>query len=230
MTKPQSHTGSVDPGSQQRSPGRRGIARRKALLEAAEALFIEQGYESTSLTDLIERAGGSRATLYAHFGDKEGLFRAVLDERNRRMMSGLSKVESADPGDPKEDLLAFARQFIHTLMEDSSASLLRVLVAEGTRVPDIAWVFLHAGPETTVARVALYLERLKRAGTLDIEDPSTSARVFLGMVTGNLTLKRLIQPDLQMDQDELDQYVEQAVDLFLNGAGVLKLGKGPETD
>ena len=220
--KEQESSGSSPARVRTRSPGRRGIARRQALLSAAEALFIEKGYEATSLTDIIDRAGGSRATLYAHFGDKEGLFRAVLVERKRQMMSGLARVESAQSGSPRDHLLAVAHQCIQTLMEDNSASLLRVLVTEGARVPDIAWMFLHAGPESSVMGLAVYLERLKRAGVLQLDDTAVAARVFLGMVTGNRVLERLIQPARPVDPIQLNQYLEQAVDLFLAGAAPVK--------
>lgn len=44
--------------------------RRSALLTAAQNLFLEQGYERTTLGDVVARAGGSLATLYKLFGDK----------------------------------------------------------------------------------------------------------------------------------------------------------------
>ena len=58
--------------------GSRGQARCRALLDAAAALFVERGFALTSLSDIVEKAGGSRNTLYGHFGGKECLFRAMV--------------------------------------------------------------------------------------------------------------------------------------------------------
>ena len=57
----------------------RGEARREALLEAARAIFLEKGYSGTSLDEVVKRTGGSKASVYKYFGNKEGLLLRVLD-------------------------------------------------------------------------------------------------------------------------------------------------------
>lgn len=57
----------------------KGQRRNKALITAASEIFIQCGFEGTTLDKIIERAGGSRSTLYKSFGDKEGLFAAVIE-------------------------------------------------------------------------------------------------------------------------------------------------------
>src|SRR3546814_14932985 len=51
--------------------------RQSAILDAAESLFLEQGYERTSLAEIVKRSGGSLATLYELFGKKQGLVPAI---------------------------------------------------------------------------------------------------------------------------------------------------------
>src|SRR3546814_11345443 len=76
--------------------------RQSAILDAAESLFLEQGYERTSLAEIVKRSGGSLATLYELFGNKQGLLRAIAtrwcDEVMLRSLDddatgGLSSVE-----------------------------------------------------------------------------------------------------------------------------------------
>ena len=55
-------------------PAGRGASRRRAILDAAAALFLERGFADTSVGDVVKRSGGSLATLYSLFGSKEGLF------------------------------------------------------------------------------------------------------------------------------------------------------------
>jgi AcrR family transcriptional regulator len=67
---------SSDTGSGTRRPGK--AATQQAILAAATQLFLERGYEGTTVADVGERAGVSRATVFWHFSDKGGLFREAF--------------------------------------------------------------------------------------------------------------------------------------------------------
>ncbi len=54
--------------------------RREAIIRGAAEAFVEHGYEATSLEDVAEAAGISRALLYRHFDTKQAIYRAVLDD------------------------------------------------------------------------------------------------------------------------------------------------------
>lgn len=204
--------------------GPRGLARRQAILTAARRLFIAKGFEKTTLSDIIAEAGGSRATLYEHFGDKEGLFRAIMEEDNAMILSGLAPAETDDRVvTPEAGLTAFALHLVTALLNEETTGTVRILISEGDRIPDIAEAFFRIGPENAIRRLAEYLKRLSDSGVLRIEDPAAAAQAFLGMVTGNLLIRRLILPESAPGIPDLDRYVRQAVRLFLNGA------RAPET-
>ncbi|MET7452024.1 ScbR family autoregulator-binding transcription factor [Streptomyces sp. NPDC005574] len=59
----------------------RAIRTRKAILEAAGAVFDEHGYASTTISMVLERAEVTKGALYFHFPSKESLAQAVLDEQ-----------------------------------------------------------------------------------------------------------------------------------------------------
>ncbi|PWC82180.1 TetR family transcriptional regulator [Azospirillum sp. TSH100] len=198
--------------------GPRGMARRQAILAAARCLFVEKGFEKTTLSDIIAVAGGSRATLYEHFGDKEGLFRAILEEDNAVILSGLAPARTNEQVTPEAGLTAFALHLVKTLLNEETTATIRVLIAEGDRVPDIAEAFFRIGPESAIGQLADYLRLLSDRGDLRIDDPAAAAQAFLGMVSGNLLIRRLILPQSAPAIPDLDRYVRQAVRLFLNGA------------
>jgi AcrR family transcriptional regulator len=63
--------------------------RKKEILDVAEELFISKGYDSTSTTDILERVGIARGTLYYHFKSKEEILDALIDRIIRAMVSNI---------------------------------------------------------------------------------------------------------------------------------------------
>jgi AcrR family transcriptional regulator len=68
-------------------PQARGIATRRKLLQAAEALLARRGYEATGMADVAERAGVGVGTLYHHFPDKRALLLALIDDWGDRQLA-----------------------------------------------------------------------------------------------------------------------------------------------
>jgi len=64
-----------------------GDESRRRILDAAEELFAERGFEKTSFVDIATRSGISRGSIPWHFKNKDGLLLAVVDRANQRYMS-----------------------------------------------------------------------------------------------------------------------------------------------
>lgn len=207
----------MDDTENDRTVGPRGQARRRALLDAAERLFVTKGYDRTTVSDLVRIAGGSRATVYELFGDKAGLFRAMMEETNQRVIEHLRAGRSPGPVAPDVALVRFATHFLKGILNDRTRAVVRVLVAESGRIPDIAEEFWRSGPDTTTRQVEDYLTALDDGGRLRIADPQAAARLFLSMVVGDLFIKGLILPDHAVDDREIETRVGYAVRLFLDG-------------
>src|SRR3546814_4948641 len=67
--------------------------RRKAILDAAESLFLDQGFDRVSLAAVVGQSGGSLATLYELFGNKQGLLRAVIERGEQERRATLDRSE-----------------------------------------------------------------------------------------------------------------------------------------
>lgn len=99
-------TGSETP-PQFKMPGKR---RKAQILEAATDLFAKTGYEGTSLRDVAERCGMTKAALYYHYTDKEALLRSVVEFRMVRMIDLMEAALDAIPEDqPLDRIRAFVR-------------------------------------------------------------------------------------------------------------------------
>ncbi|WP_142846665.1 TetR/AcrR family transcriptional regulator [Telmatospirillum sp. J64-1] len=204
--------------------GQRGRARCRALLDAAAKLFAEKGFEKTTLKEILDQAGGSRTTLYEQFGDKEGLFRAMMEEHCCHLQSQLTEVLPNETEDPEEGLIRFGQHFVQTLTRPSSAAIVRRLVSEGGRIPDIAENFLNIGPRKTEKRLSSYLKHMTEAGKLAIEDPDKAAKGLAGMMVCNLLVQRLIIPDQPVDRECVNAHIRYVVRLFLTGARARREG------
>ena len=94
-----------------REPDRRDAERsRREILDAAESLFAERGFDGASLEEIGQTAGVSRGTPGYFFGSKEDLYRAVLDRAiaaRREVMDGIVSDALAAEQSPDETIIAF---------------------------------------------------------------------------------------------------------------------------
>jgi AcrR family transcriptional regulator len=193
----------------------KGERRRAAMLEAATEVFLERGYEGATLGEVIARAGGSRATLYAQFGDKAGLFAAIIAALCERIVTPMGeKLE----GPAEAALLAMGRGFMAVMMAPESLGLYRIVIAEGARFPELAAAVFSAGPQSAADGLTRFLADRVRLDELVLEDPGASARHFLEMVKGELHFRALLGLAPAPSPADVEKCVALAVKTFLEGA------------
>jgi len=112
--------------------------KRRAILDAALAEFLEHGYVGAGMDRVAARAGASKVTVYAHFADKRTLFEAVftgaIADAER---AGSALVEAlAESTDLPRDLRAFAREHVAAVTAPHLVQLRRMLVGEAGRFPE----------------------------------------------------------------------------------------------
>ena len=107
------------------------------LLKAAAEVFFEQGYASTSIDAIIERAGGSKRNIYNEFGSKEGLFAAIVRSSADSALSSLSQEQIEGRG-LEETLTAFGQHLMEIYMSPTVVSVYRIAINEANRFPDLA--------------------------------------------------------------------------------------------
>ncbi|WP_316980419.1 TetR/AcrR family transcriptional regulator [Shumkonia mesophila] len=196
--------------------GPRGEARRRAMLDAATELFVEKGFEGTSVTDIIACSGGSRATLYEIFGGKEGLFEAMVEEGCRKVVAPL-EAKAIEGRQPKDVLCNFGHHIAEQMMTVESRALTKILAADGHRLPDIVDFFFRHGLDLVRDRLADYLRQASVAGYLAITDADTAASLFLSMVEGDGMIRRIFGASRQMSAEQVRRQIAMATDIFLHG-------------
>jgi AcrR family transcriptional regulator len=92
-----------------RSQTERSQSTQARLIEAARPLFASKGYAAVPADDIVEAAGVTRGALYHHFGDKQGLFRAVVEQIEEEITASVAAAVSAAPDPWTAGLAAVAR-------------------------------------------------------------------------------------------------------------------------
>lgn len=203
----------------------RGELRHAALLEAAEAVFLEHGYEGASIEEIVRRVGGSKASLYSYFGSKENLFWEVLNQLSDRFMTELAVPTQAD-ADLEGTLAAIGRRFLAIFLDPQRCRLFRTMIAESVRFPELSRNFFERGARTRLA-LAGYLRLQQQAGRIVCPDPEMAASQFLELVKGPPHFRVLLSlPPFDQGFDP-EAHVTGAVRLFLYGCAV---SRRPGTD
>jgi TetR/AcrR family transcriptional regulator, mexJK operon transcriptional repressor len=191
-------------------------ARRRAFMEAATAVFLEKGYAGATLDDVIARSGGSRQTLYALFGGKEGLFGALVAERAASIFEPFPADELRDRP-PEEVLSKLGARYIEIVTTAEALGLFRMVVAESAAKKEIAELFWRSGPSDVRTLISRYLEgQIQRQG-LRLDDPEQAARQFMGMLLGTLHMECVLGLRHAPAPAEIETHVRSVVRQFLDG-------------
>ncbi len=96
-------------------------ATREMLIDAATLAFAKDGFAGARVDEIAARARVNKALIYAYYGDKEGLYRAVLSSRLAGPASSLAITAASDPRGALEEVV---RRYFRLLIEDSAFSRL----------------------------------------------------------------------------------------------------------
>lgn len=187
---------------------------REAVESAARELFIEKGFEGTSVDEIARRARVSKPTIYAHFGGKEGLFVHVLEGVCLRLLAPI--IDPAAETKPFEDVLHdLAHAYTRAVLAPDVVSLHRLFVAEAERFPALSRRYYAVGPGTAHLGLAEFLARRAQAGEIACPDPQMAAELFAGLVLGPMRLKLLFAVEPSPDWERVDAYAREAVAMFV---------------
>ncbi|GAA4866808.1 TetR/AcrR family transcriptional regulator [Actinomycetospora straminea] len=203
----------------------RDLARRnrEALLGAARRLFLDLGYDGTSLAKVAAEAGVSRATLFKQFPTKAELFSAMVTT------SWAIGDEQAPPvpGDPLAALTTLGTRYADLLTRPGMADLFRIVIAELPRFPELGRTHFDLGKMPFFDSVRDHLLAEQRAGTLRFSDADLVATQFLGMIANYVLWPRMLLLDWDPDAASVARAVEEAA-LTVHARHATAEGPGPE--
>ena len=193
---------------------RRGIERREQIRAIAGALFLEHGYEGVSVDEIMRQAGGSKTNLYNHFGDKEGLFMAVVSQMSESFTHAIKDLDVS--GLPlKNGLELLGRQLLTVLMQADHVAFQRLVIAESGRFPEVARTWFAKAPQMSRHYFAKAITPHMESGTLRQGDPAVMAMHFHDMIVENLLSLALLGHEV--DEAMQQRTIEDALQTLLCG-------------
>lgn len=159
----------------------RRTAKREQIASAARRLFLSHGYAGTSMDAVTAEAGVSKQTLYSYFPTKIDLLGEVLAESLGRLeltQAHPPRLETAD--DLRQVLLGFGSGFTTTILRPESVALLRLILGEVFRIPELRDTFRVALPGRLLEMTTELIRAADLKGIVNAPAPEMAARMFIG--------------------------------------------------
>ena len=204
-----------------RSPAmqRGNYNKRCAIIAAATAVFVRDGYVGASIDAIAEEANVSRQTIYNQIGDKERLFvevvRGINEQGSARLVETLATFPDA-PQDIGRELVEFAIRLTRNCLCDEGSRALRKLIEnEGSRYPELFETWKDYGPGKNWPAISALFARLAHDGDIELDDPDLAARQFMALIRADLPN----EPGETVSNAELEQAARNGVRTFLRAYG-----------
>ncbi len=180
---------------------------RAAILEAAAALFLELGYDRTSLARVAVNAGVSKATLFKQFPTKAELFEATV-------LAAGDTPEPApmdlSPRDFRAGLVSLGAAYVELLSRPRMENLIRVVIAESARFPELRQRTFDFGTLPVLGALRKYFQAANAEGTANVDDLDVAAAQFLGMIATVVFWPRLVHGNWSLTDEEKLRTVDEA--------------------
>ena len=188
--------------------------RRDAILDAAAAILQERGYRGTTMLEVACRVSASKETLYAWFGNKSGLFQAVI-RRNADTVRTVLEGHLDANAPVEEALVDVGRALADLLLGDSAVAINRAAISEARSEPVLARILMETGREATLPFFVQYLEQCRDRNLLDFDEPWEAAETFLGLLLGDMQIRRLLGVVDAPEIGDIEERAKRAAIKFL---------------
>jgi TetR/AcrR family transcriptional repressor of mexJK operon len=193
-------------------------AKRDQIREGAKRVFLKKGFAEASTDAIAAEAGVSKQTLYTYYPTKEDLLADVLRYLMGSILHSWPRVTNKFHFGSKEELrqafTEMAERMIANMMQPEYLSLLRVIVAEATRLPQLGNLFRETVAERALGSVGSILEQARGKTVADHIHAEVASRLFVGYLLTHAILGGLLVPSEQQQRPD-SATIKAMVDLYL---------------
>lgn len=189
--------------------------RRRLIEEAAYELIDEKGYDNISMLAIAKRAKASNETLYRWYGDKKGLFQAMVIRNADDVYESL--VEDLDrQRDPMQILEDISLKLLRFLTSGRAIALNRAAAADPSG--ELGKALSQVGRERVFPSIAKVLAQIKEQGTFSDLEIDELGNLYLSLLIGDLQIRRAIGVMSVPSEAELKTKTRKALDHLLKFA------------
>lgn len=189
--------------------------KRQAILEGAVKVFIESGYDISSMDKIAEVAGVSKRTVYNHFQSKESLFQAVVDNFLKQR-DQQKPIEYSSSRSLEEQLREFAEAELYLINDPIRRGLSKFLTS--VFVMDIEFgKKIRSQSKPPHEDFVKWLNYAKDDEKLSFQSANLAAQIFYGLVEGCLTYAALFTDGESLKYKE--NILNELISTFLSRYG-----------
>ena len=195
--------------------------KRRAILQEAEALFLDRGFVGASVEEVAARAAVSKQTVYKQFESKAALFVAVVQAMTNQ---GSDRVQ-AEMRDPQTEadvagaLMGHGERLLTVALAPKLLRLRRLVISETDRFPELGRALYEGGPGRAIAGLAAALQRWADRGLLMLDEPMVAATQFNWLVMGDPINRAMFFGAVHLSASERQRHLAQSVRVFLAAYG-----------
>jgi AcrR family transcriptional regulator len=188
-------------------------SRRDRILQVATDVFLEDGYAATAMSAISQRLGGSKATLYAYFPNKEDLLEAIILRQCQILFAALDQAEAL-PG-ISERLARLGTVFMGVLASEAGIRTMQLCIEVSRHHPEFARRFEEVSIRVITDQLTALLEQADARGEIHAPDPMLAANTFISLMRGDLHFRRLLNLIPEPAAASVETEARTAVALFL---------------
>lgn len=189
--------------------------RHDAITQAAYALLAEKGYDGTSMLSIAKAAKASNETLYRWYGDKRGLFEAMVRD-NAAEVKTMLEAEMSSGGSPIDALRTIAPVLLSMLLGERAILLNRAAASDPSG--ELGAAIAKGGRDAVQPLIAAVIDDIE---TEFKPQGMSKADLFLGLLIGDAQIRRVLGVMPALPEDQIQARSNAAIAAFLK---VLSVG------
>jgi len=195
---------------------RRKDARPEELVAAALEVFVERGYEGTTLADVARRAGVTKGTIYLYFENKEALFKAVVRETIVPVIAQGEALARSFTGSARDLLEQLVREYWRLVGETALAGIPKLMMAEAATFPELTRFYYDEVVVRGQRLMAGVIERGVKNGEFRPVNVMLAAKLAMSPLM-HATVVRRAFASCMPEGFNVQAYLDTHIDLYLHG-------------
>ena len=188
--------------------------RKDRILDSATEVFLEAGFNRSTVTAIAKKAGCSLETLYTAYPTKEAMFEALIT----RKASGV--FEAVGPLSPERDvrevLVRYATEMLALMAKPDTKGLHRLVIGESRAFPEVAKKFWKEGYARGIQVLREYFMAKEGLKAFDLRNPDKAAEVFMAILLGDMCMRSTLGMKTQTEtKKQQEEWAERCAILFM---------------